>query len=299
MDRHELLRKITTFPLIAAVLAEDLLSGDFRSAFKGQGIEADEVRHYERGDDIRAIDWNVSARFGTPYVKMYREERELTVSLVLDCSASMYCGSPTRRADQGLLAATLIAFSAERAGQRVAALFFDRGIIKVFPPRKGRAHIMAMISAALSIDNGGGAGSNLGVALAGQGRLLKRRSLIVIISDFLSVQWEQELGGLCRKHDVIAIRIGEPPDMAYQGLIALEDPETGRSYHVPTGFAEFRAAWSDWHRDRRDGWQGVCRRLGASFLDLCTQDDVPAVLIRFFGSRGGIRPLKAPLHNKK
>jgi uncharacterized protein (DUF58 family) len=301
VDRHELLRKITTFPLMAAALAEDLLSGDFRSAFKGQGIEADEVRHYERGDDIRAIDWNVSARFGTPYVKMYREERDLTVSLVLDCSASMYCGNEARRADQGLLAAALIAFSAERAGQRVAALFFDREITKVFPPRKGRAHIMAVISAALSIENGGGRGSQLGAALAGQGRLLKRRSLVVVISDFMSVNWEQELGALCRKHDVIALRIGDPPDMAYQGLIALEDPETGLTYHVPTGFAGFRAAWSYWQRERRDAWQGICRRLGASFLEISTADDVPAALIRFFGSRqpsrrtaGGMRRKLGP-----
>lgn len=295
MDRYEILQKITTFPLIAAVLAEDLLSGDFRSVFKGQGIEADEVRHYERGDDIRSIDWNVSARFGTPYVKMYREEREMTVSLLLDCSASMYCGGgAVCRYDQGLLAATLIAFSAERAGQRVGLLFFDREITKVFPPRKGKSHIMAMIGAALSIEHGGN-GSNVGAALAGQGRLLKRRSLVVVISDFFSVNWEQELGNLCRKHDVIAVRIGDPldTDMVNAGLVLLEDPETGIKYHAPTGFASFRSAWSEWHRDRLNSWQGICRHAGASFLDLSTADDVPATLIRFFGGRGG--PKRAAL----
>jgi uncharacterized protein (DUF58 family) len=291
VDRYELLQKITTFPLIASVLAKDLRAGDFRSVFKGQGIEVDEVRHYERGDDIRSIDWNVSARFGTPYVKMYREEREMTVSLILDCSASMYCGSGDLcRYDQGLLALALIAFSAERAGQRVGALFFDREIIKVFPPRKGRSHIMAVISGALSIKNGG-KGSNLGAALVGQGRLLKRRSLVVVISDFLCVNWEQELGDLCRNHDVITIRIGDPldTDMVAGGLIFMEDPETALKYHAPTGFASFRSLWSEWHGDRLQAWQGICRRLGASFLDISTADDVPAALIRFFGGRGGLK----------
>ena len=150
MDRHELLAKITTLPLAARGLAEDLLSGDFRSVFKGQGIEFDEVRRYETGDDIRSIDWNVSARFGTPYVKMYREEREMTVCLILDNSASMHGASGSlSRWEQGVIAAALIAFSAEQAGQRVSAVFFDREIRTIFPPRKGRPHTMAMISAAI------------------------------------------------------------------------------------------------------------------------------------------------------
>ncbi|MDR2535814.1 MAG: DUF58 domain-containing protein [Treponema sp.] len=293
MDRYELLQKITTFPLIAGTLAESLLSGDFRSVFKGQGIEADEVRHYERGDDIRSIDWNVSARFGTPYVKMYREEREMTVSIVLDCSASMYCGSGSVTPfDQALLSAGLIAFSAERAGQRIGILFFDQDIIKVFPPRKSRSHIMAMISAALSIEPVR-KGSNLGAALVGQGRLLKRRSLVVVISDFLSVNWEQELGDLCRKHDVIAIRVRDALSIAMinLGLISMEDPETGVKRLGPTGFSSFRSAWSEWHRDRLSAWQGICRRLGGAFLDIATDADVPSALIHFFGGRGGPKRL--------
>ncbi|MDR3341419.1 MAG: DUF58 domain-containing protein [Treponema sp.] len=294
MDRHELLQKITTLPFIAPSLAEDLLSGDFRSAFKGQGIEADEVRHYERGDDIRSIDWNVSARFGTPYVKMYREEREMTVFLVLDCSASMRSGggpgkdgpSSLSRSDQAVLAAALIAFSTERAGQRIGAVFFDHAITKVFPPRKGRSPIMAMISDALAMQ-AEGSGSDLGAALVGLRRLLKRRSLVVIISDFLCMNWEQELGTLCRKHDVIAIRITDPldEDMPDLGLITMEDPETGLTYHAPTRFASFRSTWSTWHKDRLTSWRGICRHAGASFMELSTTSDAPAALIRFFGNR--------------
>ena len=196
---------------MARGLAEDLLSGDYRAVFKGQGIEFDEVRRYERGDDVRSIDRNVSARFGTPYVKMYREEREMTVCLVLDTSASMhttggtYTGSPgseVNRYEQAVLAAALIAFSAEVAGQRLSMIFFDREISKIIPPRKGRSHTMAVISAALEA-RPFEKGSGLGRALIGAGRLLKRRSLVIIISDFLCINWEQEIGNLSRRHDVI------------------------------------------------------------------------------------------------
>ncbi|MHB9292103.1 hypothetical protein Holit_01191 [Hollandina sp. SP2] len=288
MDRTELLHKISVFPLIPLVLAEQILSGDFRSIFKGQGIEADEVRHYEPGDDVRAIDGNVSARFGTPYVKLYREEREMTVFLVLDCSASMYCSSSSMsRYDQGLLCASLIAFSAEQAGQNLGALFFDRAITHIFPPRKGKNHIMAVISHALSMKAKAG-GSDLGAALAGLGRFLKQRALVVVVSDFFSVHWEQELGNLCRKHDVIALMIEDPldRDMAGMGLISLEDPETGLAYQVPGSFLGFGSAWSAWHEQRYRAWQQTCRGCGAAFIPISTADDALAQLIRFFGNRG-------------
>jgi uncharacterized protein (DUF58 family) len=281
------LSKITVLPLIAHGLAEDLLAGNFPSVFKGQGIEADEVRHYQWGDEIRSIDWNVSARFGTPYIKMYREERDLTVFLVLDGSASMK--NPPEALtpyDRGVLAAALIAFSAERAGQRVGAAFFDREITRVFPPRKGKAQVMTILTGALR-DRAGGRGSSLGAALLGTRRLLKRRSLVVVISDFLALNWAEELGALCRKHDVIALRLGSPRDeeMPDLGLITLEDPETGLVLHGAAGFASFRSAWAEWHRERARFWRAVCRRSGAAFLDLSGADDVPAALIRFFGER--------------
>jgi uncharacterized protein (DUF58 family) len=125
MDKRELLRKISAFHLIARDLAEELLAGEFTSVFRGQGMEFDGVRRYETGDDVRSIDRNVSARFGTPYIKLYREEREISLCVVLDCSASMHTGSQDlTRYEQGVLAAALLAFSAERTGQRVGALLF-------------------------------------------------------------------------------------------------------------------------------------------------------------------------------
>ncbi|GHV60803.1 hypothetical protein AGMMS49587_03360 [Spirochaetia bacterium] len=297
MDRRELLRKITSFPITASGLAEDLLAGDYRSVFKGQGIEFDEARRYEIGDDVRSIDWNASARFGTPYVKMYREERELTVFIILDTSASLHTGGapmnravPMNRFEQGCFAAALLAFSAEEAGQRVGALFFDREITRIFPPKKGRRHILGILGTAVAIQ-AGGRGSALGAALAGAGRLLKRRSLVVVISDFFAnaagAGWEEELGDLARKHDVIAVNITDPLDTDFPdvGFVPMEDPETGVKFHGASGFPSFRSAWSRWHEDRAKYWDGVCRRAGAARLSLSLADDAPAVLVRFFRGR--------------
>ena len=292
MDRYELLTRITTFPLIARGLAEELLSGDYRAVFKGQGMEFDEVRRYERGDDIRFIDWNVSARFGTPYVKMYREEREMTVCIILDNSASMHTpggnmsdspGAELNRYEQAVMAAALVAFSADQAGQRLSVIFFDREISKIIPPRKGRSHTMAVVSAALEarpLEKGSG----LGKALVGAERLLKRRSLVIIISDFLCINWEQEIGDLSRRHDVISLRISGPLDrnMPRSGLLTLEDPETGLKLRAPASFSSFRTAWTSWHEERARLWEAICRRSGAAYLELSTTDDAATVLMRFF-----------------
>jgi len=316
METSELLRNITTLPIISSGLAEEMLAGNFRSIFKGQGMEFDEARHYEPGDDIRSIDWNASARFGTPFVKMYREERELTILILLDISPSMHSEGGARlnkvRAgkivhesgaheinshkiitpyEQGLISAALIAFSAEHTDQQLGAFFFDNKIEKVFPPHKGRGHIMALIMAALRYQNQipprkDKQGSNIASALAGAQRLLKRRSLIVVISDFYSVNWEHEMANLCRKHDVIALRIVDPPDLPWKGLITLEDPETGVRLEAPAGMDSFKESWLQWHKERSGLWENLCRRAGASFLELATDEDAPSSLLKFFGSRG-------------
>ncbi|MDR2965995.1 MAG: DUF58 domain-containing protein, partial [Treponema sp.] len=156
METNELLRSITTLPVISTGLAEEMLAGNFRSIFKGQGMEFDEARHYQPGDDIRSIDWNASARFGTPFVKMYREERELTIFLLIDISPSMHRSSISRPGlspyEQALLSAALIAFSAEHTDQLVGAFFFDRDV-KVFPPRKGRHNILKTVLAGFQHKN--------------------------------------------------------------------------------------------------------------------------------------------------
>jgi uncharacterized protein (DUF58 family) len=310
MDTHELLGKITRLPIVADNLSEDMLSGNFRSIFKGQGMEFDEARHYQWGDDARSIDWNASARLGTPFVKMYREERELTILLLLDSSASMHNGTGNLWGndqnlcpyEQALIAAALIAFSAERGEQRVGAFIFDRELDRVFPPRKGRRNILAFVSGALqrhkyrfqksesaSATSGAALTSNLRSAIAGAGRMLKRRSMVVLLSDFLSVGWEHELNDLSSKHDVIAIRVGDPEDsnLPDLGLITIADPETGIQLEAPTNSVSFRNLWQQWHKDRAELWSNSCRRAGAAQLYLPVGADAAAVLTRFFSGRGG------------
>ena len=295
METSELLRKIITLPVISGGLAEEMLSGNFRSVFKGQGMEFDEARHYEPGDDIRSIDWNASARFGTPFVKMYREERELTILLLIDISASMHRSGFSHRGispyEQALLSAALIAFSAEHTGQQVGAFFFDKDIETVFPPRRGRRFIMSLVMTALryqkeEAERGNRRGSNIATALAGAQKLLKKRSLVVVISDFFSINWEHEMGNLCRKHDCIALRISDPQEFLYPGLMTLEDSETGVKIEAPAGLESFRSNWEFWQKERAALWSSLCRRCGASFLELSTTDDAPASLLKFFGSRG-------------
>jgi len=301
MEAVDLLRSIINLPIISSGLAEEMLSGNFRSVFKGQGMEFDEARHYQAGDDVRSIDWNASARFGHPFVKMYREERELTILLLIDISPSMHRGNITSQEinsnkpllspyEQALISASLIAFSAEHTGQQVGAFFFDKDIEKVFPPRKGRKHIMSLIMAALQFQNNvtprrSQQGSNIASALTGAKRLLKKRSLVIVISDFFSINWEQEMGTLCRKHDCLALRICGSQEVPFPGLITLEDPETGIRIEAPSGLDSFKESWIEWHNERTTLWESQCKKSGASFLDISTEADAPSTLIKFFGSR--------------
>jgi len=271
-----------------------MLAGNFSSIFKGQGMEFDEARHYELGDDIRSIDWNASARFGVPFVKMFREERELTILILLDISPSMHRTHIAQQGlspyEQALICTALIAFSAEHTDQNVGAFLFDRDIEKVFPPRKGRKAIMSIVMAALQYQNNiiprrSQYGSDIASALTGAQRLLKKRSLVVLISDFFSINWEREMGSLCRKHDVIAIKISDPEELPFHGLITLEDPETGVRIEAPTGLDSFKETWTDWLEEKSVHWESECKKNGAAFLKLSTEADAPSTLIKFFGSR--------------
>jgi uncharacterized protein (DUF58 family) len=293
METSDLLRNIISLPIFSGSLADEMLAGNFKSIFKGQGMEFDEARHYEPGDDIRSIDWNASARFGVPFVKMYREEREMTILILMDISPSMHrthiaCQGVSPY-EQGLLSAALIAFSAEHTGQQVGTFFFDRDIEKAYLPRKGRKSLMSIVMAALQYQNNvlprkSQHGSDIAAALTAAQRLLKKRSLVIVISDFFSLNWEQEMGNLCRKHDCIALRIVSPQELPFRGLVTLEDPETGIRIEAPAGLKSLKENWIAWHTEKSIHWQSQCRKCGAAYLELSTEADVPSSLLKFFGS---------------
>jgi uncharacterized protein (DUF58 family) len=190
------------------------------------------------------------------------------------------------RFEQALLAAALIGFSAERAGQRFGALFFDSEVRRLFKPGKGRARLLAVVSSALSVKPSA-RGSALSSAIRSTGSLLKRRSLVVLISDFRCPGWEGELRVLAGKHDFIAVRISDPFDYEFPGLglLTVEDPESGKIIQAPTGFSSFRRAWREWNEEQGAAWSAACRKLGLAKMELSTTDDAPTALKNFFQGR--------------
>ncbi len=274
--------------LTSVKVSEGMRTGSFRSCFRGHGIEFDGVREYERGDDVRSIDRNVTARSARPFVRLYREERELTVFLVVDDSRSMRAGiGGASRRDRALEAAALLAFAAERNASPVGSVVFDSAPGKSFPPRSGRDRVLAILSDLEHRESRGG-GTALAGALAGASRVLRNRALVIVLSDFRSTGYETALGILSRKHDVVACRIVSPADLVLPdvGYASFRDPETGERESFPTASPSFRTRWEREGREAVHHWERACLRRGAAPLVLSTEDDAGAVLVRFFSARG-------------
>ncbi|MDE5613311.1 MAG: DUF58 domain-containing protein [Treponemataceae bacterium] len=287
-NRGRLARRAQQLRLNARTVADSLRQGAFRSVSRGQGIDFSGVREYLSGDNVRSIDWNVTARMGKPFVKQYEEDRELHVLFVLDRSASMLTGSAGRaRLAAASEAAAVLLFAAEQNACAVGAVFFDGAIQWACVPKAGRAQVMALFSRLDRLDDGGVRGSALASALNGAGTLLKRRSLVFVLSDFRADGWLQPLARLSGKHDVVAVRVTDPCDteLPAVGTVPFADGETGARRMLPTSSVSFRRAWFEDNRQRTDFWQGECLRHGAYPLALSTADDAVQVLSRFFSQR--------------
>jgi uncharacterized protein (DUF58 family) len=237
----EVLRQVKLIELRTRRLVTSLFTGDYRSVFRGQGIEFSEVRAYEQGDDFRAIDWNVSARMGAPYVKTFEEERELTILLLVDRSGSVEFGRPAPKSRVALEVAAVLALAAARHNDRVGALIFSDQVDHVVPPAKGRPHALRVIRDLLAFTPVH-KGTNLPLALRHAARLLRQRAVVVVLSDFRGAGWESPLTNLSHKHEVVAITVDDPretelPDV---GWIELEDAETGGRLLVNTSDAAAR-----------------------------------------------------------
>jgi uncharacterized protein (DUF58 family) len=237
----EVLRQVKLIELRARRLMTSLFSGEYRSVFRGQGIEFAEVRAYETGDDYRAIDWNVSARMGSPFVKTFEEERELTLLLVVDRSGSVAFGRPRAKADVAVEVGAVLALAAARQNDRVGALLFADRVEGVIPPAKGRVHVLRVIRDLLAFVPTG-KGTNLGAALGYAGRLLRHRAIVVVISDFRASGWELPLRRLALKHEVVAITVDDPREFELPdaGWIELEDAEAQTRALVDTSDAGAR-----------------------------------------------------------
>ncbi|HAK44460.1 MAG TPA: DUF58 domain-containing protein [Spirochaeta sp.] len=289
MDSLQLLSRIRNIPLVSARLVEGFLSGNYRSVFKGPGLEFDEVREYSTGDDVRSIDWNVTSRMGSPYVKTFREEREMALLLMIDVSASLQTGSGTyRKADTAAIISALLAHSAVHNNDRVGAVFFSDRIEKWVPPMKGRNHLMRLVQDMASIEPKG-RGSDLSCAIACVEQSMKRRGICILVSDFRIPPAYRQMSMLARKHDLIAVKITDPADrkVPETGLMEVQDPESGmiiKSFGFSPGY---RKDYEDFWLADHIFWQRECRRRGIDSMVIDTEDDPARALLSFFRRRKG------------
>lgn len=287
MDSLQLLSQIRNIPLVSARLVEGFLSGDYRSVFRGPGLEFDEVREYTDGDDIRAIDWNVTSRMANPYVKTFREEREMVLLLMIDVSASLQTGSGTmKKADAAALISVLLAHSAVHNNDRVGAVFFSDRIEKWVPPMKGRNHLMRLVQDIASIQPKG-RGSDIALAIACVEQSLKKRGICLLISDFKTPSALRQMSMLSRKHDLIAVRITDPSDHDFPdtGLMELQDIESGK-IRSSFGFSKkYREDYQEFWHTEQIFWERECRRRGIDTLVVDTEDDPAKALLSFFKRR--------------
>ena len=253
METRELLKKVRQIEIKTRGVVNQIFSGEYHSVFKGRGIEFSEVREYQYGDDIRTIDWNVSARFNHPFVKVFEEERELTVMLLVDLSGSGAFGSAAQLKNE--IAAEIcavLAFSAIKNNDKVGLILFTDRIETFVPPKKGRAHILRIIRELISFQPTG-TGTNIRQALEYFHHVTKKRSIAFLISDFIDEGYDTILRIASRKHDLIAVEIGDPREdsLPDSGLIALRDAETGRVRWVDSGNIPVRAAFAQYWLERR------------------------------------------------
>ncbi|MBN2564520.1 MAG: DUF58 domain-containing protein [Candidatus Eisenbacteria bacterium] len=287
MIPKEILRKIRRIEIRTRRLVADVFSGEYQSVFKGRGIEFTEVREYLPGDDIRSIDWNVTARTGHPYVKKYDEERELTIMFVVDASGSGAFGSTDRfKSELAAELCALLAFSATRNNDRVGLITFTDRIEKVVPPAKGRRHVLRVIRELLYFEPEG-KGTDIPLALDYLSNVVRRHAIVFLVSDFLAKGYEKSLSVANRRYDLIAINISDPREQAFPGvgLIELGDAETGERMTVDTSDRRFIERLTEELARRREQRQQTFRRLGVDSISVSTDRPYVEPLERFFRMR--------------
>jgi uncharacterized protein (DUF58 family) len=283
----DILRQVKLLELRTRGMVNSLFSGEYRSVFKGQGMEFSEVREYQPGDEVRSIDWNVTARMRRPYVKRYIEERELTVMLAVDLSGSGRYG--TRRRFKSELASELsavLAMSAIRNNDRVGTLLFTDRVEHVVPPRKGRKHALRLMRDLLAFEPEG-RGTDIAGATDYLNKMLAHKAIIFFVSDFMAPDVERPLKLLAQRHDVVAVSVEDPSEIELPdiGLARLVDPESGETIDVDTSDAEVRAAFDASVTVERDQRKRIFRRLAIDEVAVRTDGSIVEPLFRFFRAR--------------
>ena len=289
MDSTELLKKVRKIEIKTKGLSQNIFAGEYHSAFKGRGMTFSEVREYQYGDDIRDIDWNVTARHNRPYVKVYEEERELTVMLLVDVSGSKNFGAVGVEKNEMMaeIAATL-AFSAIQNNDKVGVIFFTDKVEKFIPPKKGRKHILLVIRELLNFKPES-RGTNIGNVLEYLTSALKKHCATFLISDFIDGNdYYKAMSIASRKHDLTAIQVYDKREATLPnvGLMKVEDAETGAVKWVNTSSASVRKAYKKWWYERQQTMNNTLMRCNVDIASVATDEDYVKSLMALFGKRG-------------
>ena len=285
---REVIKKAKKLEVITRRLVNDKLAGQYHSVFKGQGMNFDEVRAYHEGDDVRFIDWNVSARTGDLHIKRFVEERELTVLLVIDVSPSVDFGTAehTKRSVAAELAAVM-AFSAIKNNDRVGLVIFADEVELYIPPKKGRKHVMRVITEVLTHE-AKGTGTNVGAALQFVAKVNKRKSVVFVVSDFMAPAFDRDMKIACRRHDVVPIIVEDPMERklpAIGGLLPVRDVETGATAWLDLGSRTQRTAYEQRIRDLADARDRFFKRMKLDVIPITTDSPYIEPLAAFFKRR--------------
>ncbi len=283
----EVIRRIRKIHIHSNYLVNDILAGEYESAFRGRGMEFEEVREYQPGDDVRDIDWNVTARMGHPYVKVYREERELTILLLVDVSGSGQFGSGAQLKNElSAELAAVLAYAAVKNNDKVGLIIFSDSIEKFIPPKKGRNHVWRVIREVLE-HRPRSRKTDISAALDFLNRIASRRVIAFLISDFIASDYEKLLRVTNKKHDLIAISIADPRERELPpvGLVELEDAETGETRLIDTGDARFRKEFMVGALRRVSETREIFRRCSVDHIPLITNQPYINALMKFFRMR--------------
>ncbi len=287
MIPKDILKKVKRIEIQTRGLVNDVFSGEYHSVFKGRGMEFSEVREYQFGDDIRSIDWNVSARMGHPFVKVFEEERELTVMLVVDVSSSGNFGTVEQMKGQiAIEICALLAFSAIKNNDKVGLIIFTDRIEKFVPPKKGKSHVLRVLRELLYHEPEG-KGTDISMALEYLSRVATRRAVVFLVSDFISEDYRKAMQIANRRHDLVAITITDPREreLANVGLMELEDAETGEVILLDTTDGETRRMFSTEFTAAKDTRDKLLRSMNVDTIDIGTDGSYIDPLIRFFRMR--------------
>lgn len=288
MDTNDILRRVRRLEIKTRSLTNNIFAGEYHSAFKGHGMSFAEVREYQAGDDIRDIDWNVTARMGHPYVKVYEEERELTLMLMVDLSASQRFGTGTRtQRELAAEVASTLAFSAMQNNDRVGAIFFTDRIEKFIPPQKGRKHILYIIRELLAFEPTGKR-TDVKAAMEYLMRVLTKRCIAFLISDFLDTNdFSRPLTVAARKHDLVCLRIYDPrmAELPDAGIIKVADLENGHEQYIDTSSRRVREHHKRWWELQESKLTQIFRTNKVDYVSLSTQADYVRPLMNLFARR--------------